>query len=109
MMGEHGTFWCPTLLAYVSGVDADKTDFTKRVVARHEESFQKALKQGVKIVFGTDAGAMEHGTQGGEFELMVQYGMAPIDAIRSATTVAARARPSTRQARPLSELLEGKS
>jgi imidazolonepropionase-like amidohydrolase len=89
LMKERGAFWCPTLIAYISGLDADKTDFTRRVVARHREAFQKALKQGVKIAFGTDAGAMEHGTQAGEFDLMVQYGMAPIDAIRSATTVAA--------------------
>ena len=89
LLKEHGTYWCPTMIAYVSGLEADKTDFTRRVVARHKESFQKAVKQRVKIVFGTVAGAMEHGTQAGEFDLMVQYGMTPIDAIRSATTVGA--------------------
>jgi imidazolonepropionase-like amidohydrolase len=89
LLKEHQTFWCPTLIAYIDGLESDKTDFTKRIVARHKESFQKALSAGVKIVFGTDAGAMEHGTQARELEVMVSYGMAPIDAIRSATTVSA--------------------
>ena len=40
---------------------------------------------GVKIVFGTDAGAFEHGTQAKEFVRMVEYGMSPLEAIRSAT------------------------
>jgi imidazolonepropionase-like amidohydrolase len=39
----------------------------------------------VKIVFGTDVGAFEHGTSFREFGRMVEYGMKPIDAIRSAT------------------------
>jgi imidazolonepropionase-like amidohydrolase len=89
LMKQHGTFWCPTMLAYVSGLDEDKTDFTERIIGRHKASFQKALHDGVKIVFGTDAGAMEHGTQAREFALMVAYGMAPADAIRAATTTAA--------------------
>jgi imidazolonepropionase-like amidohydrolase len=89
LLKEHQTFWCPTLIAYIDGVESDKTDFTRRIVARHKESFQKALHSGVKIVFGTDVGAMEHGTQARELEVMVSYGMTPIDAIRSATTVSA--------------------
>jgi len=39
----------------------------------------------VKIVFGTDASAFEHGTQAKEFIRMVEYGMSPLEAIRSAT------------------------
>jgi imidazolonepropionase-like amidohydrolase len=89
LMKERGTFYCPTMIAYVGGLKADKTDFTSRLVARHKDSFQRAMKAGVKIVFGTDAGAVEHGTQAGEFELMVSYGMSPLDAIRAATTRAA--------------------
>jgi imidazolonepropionase-like amidohydrolase len=89
LLKQHGTFYCPTLSAYVAGLKDDKTDFTSRVVARHKESFQRAHKAGVKIVFGTDAGAVEHGTQAVEFELMVQYGMSPLDAVRAATVNAA--------------------
>jgi len=89
LLKDHGTFYCPTLVAYVSGLKTDKTDFTSRIVARHKDSFQRALKAGVKVVFGTDAGAVEHGTQAAEFDLMVSYGMSPIEAVRSATTRAA--------------------
>lgn len=89
LLKQHGTYWVPTLTVYVAGLDADKTDFTRRIVDRHKQSFQKALARGVKIVFGTDAGAIEHGTQAVEFGRMVDYGMKPLEAIRSATTVAA--------------------
>jgi len=47
------------------------------------------MKLGVKICFGTDVGAFEHGTSAREFLKMVEYGMKPIDAIRSATVRAA--------------------
>jgi imidazolonepropionase-like amidohydrolase len=47
------------------------------------------MKMGVKIAFGTDVGAFEHGTSAREFVRMVDYGMKPIDAIRSATVTAA--------------------
>ena len=43
------------------------------------------MKLGVKIVFGTDVGAFEHGTSAREFVRIVEYGMKPLDAIRSAT------------------------
>ena len=49
------------------------------------------LKMGAKIAFGTDVGSFPHGTQNDEFELMVEYGMTRLDAIRSATSVAAEA------------------
>jgi imidazolonepropionase-like amidohydrolase len=89
LMKQHGTYWVPTLSVYAAGLDADKTDFTRRIVDRHKQSFQKALARGVKIVFGTDAGAFEHGTQAVEFGRMVDYGMKPLEAIRAATTGAA--------------------
>jgi imidazolonepropionase-like amidohydrolase len=47
------------------------------------------MKMGVKIAFGTDVGGFEHGTSFREFERMVEYGMTPLDAIRSATTTGA--------------------
>jgi imidazolonepropionase-like amidohydrolase len=89
LLKQHGTYWIPTLSVYAAGLDADKTDFTRRIVDRHKQSFQKALARGVKIVFGTDAGAIEHGTQAVEFGRMVDYGMKPLETIRAATTVAA--------------------
>ena len=67
------------------------TEFRRRIVAHHKEVFQKAIRAGVKICFGTDVGAFEHGTSAREFKLMVEYGMKPAEALRSATSVAAKA------------------
>lgn len=85
-LARSETYWVPTLITYVS---RQNTDFEKRFVAGHRLVFQKALKAGVKIAFGTDVGSFPHGTQNGEFDLMVAYGMSPLQAIRSATSVAA--------------------
>ena len=52
-------------------------------------SIAAAIKAGVRICFGTDTGVGPHGSNGEEFLLLEKLGMAPIDAIRSATTVAA--------------------
>lgn len=88
LMAERGTFWCPTLSVYATDDPQRMTDVRKRIVQRHKETFQKAMKMGVKIAFGTDVGAYEHGTSAREFVRMVEYGMKPIDAIRSATITA---------------------
>jgi len=85
LLVDHGTFWCPTLSVYLPESPEDDTELRRRIVARHKEVFQKAMKMGVKICFGTDVGAFEHGTSSREFVRMVEYGMKPIDAIRSAT------------------------
>lgn len=53
------------------------------------QGFAKALRAGVKLVFGTDAGVFPHGTNARQFRYMVKYGMTPLQAIQSATTVAA--------------------
>ncbi len=90
LMVEHGTFWCPTLSVYTVVNDPKQpTDMQQRIIESHKRVFQKAMKMGVKIAFGTDVGAFEHGTSAREFVRMVDYGMKPIDAIRSATTTAA--------------------
>ncbi|MEK6324830.1 MAG: amidohydrolase family protein [Acidobacteriota bacterium] len=89
LMVDHGTFWCPTLSVYFPESAEDNTEFRRRIIAHHKEVFQKAMKMGVKICFGTDVGAFEHGTSAREFLRMVEYGMKPIEAIRSATTRAA--------------------
>ena len=89
LLVEHGTFWCPTLSVYLPETPEDNTEMRRRIFAHHKEVFQKAMKMGVKICFGTDVGAFEHGTAAREFLKMVEYGMKPIDAIRSATVRAA--------------------
>jgi imidazolonepropionase-like amidohydrolase len=53
-------------------------------------TFAKAYKAGVKIVFGTDTGVSAHGDNAREFVLMVEAGMLPLEAIKSATSVAAK-------------------
>ena len=59
-------------------------------VALQKASLPRLLKAGVKIAFGTDAGAgPEHGSQAMEFKYLVDYGMTPAQALRSATAVAA--------------------
>ncbi|WP_350598561.1 amidohydrolase family protein [Pseudomonas sp. 65/3-MNA-CIBAN-0223] len=53
------------------------------------EGFRKAVKAGVKIAYGTDAGIYPHGKNARQFAYMVKYGMTPMQAIQSATVVAA--------------------
>lgn len=53
------------------------------------ENFRKAVKAGVKMAFGTDAGVCPYGTSGKQFAFMVKYGMTPMQAIKAATTSAA--------------------
>ena len=55
----------------------------------HRENFRKAVKAGVKMSFGTDAGVCPYGTAGKQFAFMVRYGMTPMQAIQSATSAAA--------------------
>jgi len=54
------------------------------------ENFARAVKAGVKIAFGTDAGVYPHGDNAKQFAIMVQYGMTPAGAIRAATSSAAQ-------------------
>ena len=55
-----------------------------------KSTFAKAYKAGVPIVFGTDSGVSAHGDNAQEFSLMVEGGMPPMEAIQSATSVAAK-------------------
>ena len=61
----------------------DETTEAQRIV------FEKAYAAGVPILYGTDAGVAPHGYNGRQFEVMVRRGMAPMDAIKAATSVAA--------------------
>lgn len=92
-MVKQGTWYCPTVAVYYTDWASADTPQGQRDRLRasvHEESFRKALKAGVKIVFGTDMGGIpwtEPIAQ--EFTRMVDLGMSPMDAIKSATTRAA--------------------
>jgi len=92
-MLKQGTWYVPTLSVYYTDWASPDTPEGKRDRLRasvHEVSFKKALKSGVKIVFGTDMGGIpwtEPIAQ--EFSRMVEFGMQPMDAIQSATSRAA--------------------
>jgi imidazolonepropionase-like amidohydrolase len=95
-MVRQGTWYCATLTPYYYWWAPPDTPEGKRDRARvavHGPSFQKALKAGVKIVFGTDAGSFEwtdpNSPIAAEFARMVEFGMTPTQAIRSATSVPA--------------------
>lgn len=91
LMAERGVYWCPTLsnMQPKYALAGHPEVFVERLMARHRGAFLKALRLGVKIAFGTDAGRVVHGTNAEEFELMVQAGMDPMRAIQAATSVAA--------------------
>ena len=55
----------------------------------HRQNFRKAVKAGVKLSFGTDAGVCPYDRSVRQFAFMVKYGMTPMQAIQSATTSAA--------------------
>ncbi|HEX9501124.1 MAG TPA: amidohydrolase family protein [Thermoanaerobaculia bacterium] len=92
-MVRQGTWLVPTLSVYYTHNDPPNTPSGKRDakrVAVHGPSFQKAIKAGVKIAFGTDAGGFSWDEpMAQEFARMTEFGMSPMDAIRSATSRAA--------------------
>jgi imidazolonepropionase-like amidohydrolase len=89
-MARRGIYWVPTIMvgAYVAPGRAG--NWTK-MVDTEKAAFQLALKKGVKIVLGTDAGGFDWRelNQAMEFDYYVKYGMTPMQAIRTATTTAA--------------------
>jgi imidazolonepropionase-like amidohydrolase len=68
---------------------ADFLEHDRGLGELHRRNFTKALRAGVKMSFGTDAGVCPHGINARQFALMVKYGMTPMQAIQSATSNAA--------------------
>ena len=94
---QTGAYYVPTLLAPAAAL-ADgqrgaltpaQYDKARLAAGNAEKSFAEAIRQNVKIAFGTDTGVSPHGRNAEEFALMVRNGMAPAAAIRSATVDAA--------------------
>ncbi len=97
LMLKHGTW----LVADIYNGDyteevGTRDGWSEEILRKNRETtdiqranFTKAVKAGVRIGFGTDAGIYPHGDNGRQFAYMVKYGMTPLGAIRSATIDAA--------------------
>jgi imidazolonepropionase-like amidohydrolase len=97
-MKKYDTYYVPTIMAGAWVAEKAKIDgfFPELVRPKAatigpliQKTFAKAYQSGIKIAFGTDSGVSAHGDNGLEFALMVEAGMKPIEAIRSATQNAA--------------------
>jgi len=91
LMKEKNVALCPTLAAgdaiqqyrgWKKGVDPEPQSITNK-----KKSFQLALQAGVTICMGGDVGVFSHGDNAREMELMVEYGMKPIDVLKSSTSI----------------------
>jgi imidazolonepropionase-like amidohydrolase len=86
---KQGVYWCPTIFVGVY-VAQGRGGIWPELVELEKAAFQSALRHGVKISYGTDAGGYAWTeNQAKELSIMVRYGMAPMKAIQSATSVAA--------------------
>ncbi|MBT8144414.1 MAG: amidohydrolase family protein [Gammaproteobacteria bacterium] len=98
LMKRMGTYYVPTISAgeWVAGkaeIPGFFPDLVRPKAAaigpQIQDTFARAYRAGVRIAFGTDSGVSAHGDNAREFQLMVEAGMPPMEAIRSATMTAA--------------------
>jgi imidazolonepropionase-like amidohydrolase len=74
-----------------NGTEQESLDKEKMIGLKQRQTFQRAVKAGVKMLFGTDAGVYPHGDNGRQFAKMVQWGMTPLQAIQASTLSASEA------------------
>lgn len=97
LMAEHGTHLVADIWSGDWMIEQGRRDgWSPSVMRKLEETtdvqrqgFAKAVEAGVRIAFGTDSGTYPHGMNARQFAYMVKFGMTPMEAIRSATLVAA--------------------
>jgi len=89
-MARRGIYWVPTITVGVYVAPGRSGNWPKMAEVQRE-NFPKAIKKGVKIALGTDAGGFDWKAlnEAKEFEYYLQYGMTPLQAIRSGTSTAA--------------------
>jgi len=88
LMVEHQVAFCPTITAGAGPWPPANPD--SPAAQRKKASFKAALDAGVTIISGSDVGTFPHGEEAREIEAMVAYGMPMVDALKSATSTAAR-------------------
>jgi imidazolonepropionase-like amidohydrolase len=94
LMAERKVAVCPTLAAGYSTAQytgwRPGSGSEPQGIQRKRASFKAALEAGVTILSGSDVGVFSHGENAKEIELMVEYGMKPVEAVKSATSIAGR-------------------
>ena len=96
---EHGTWFVMDIFntdftqafGRENGIQEDNLRKDREIAQIQRDNFRAAHRAGVRMAFGSDAGVMPHGSAGGQFRYMVEYGMTPMEAIQAATTNAAQA------------------
>ncbi len=94
---EHGTYLVMDIYnddyilgkAIEFGLPQENVEKEKKIGKLQRENFERAVKGGAKMAFGTDAGVYPHGDNAKQFFYMVKFGMTPAQAIRAATSNAA--------------------
>jgi imidazolonepropionase-like amidohydrolase len=90
LMAERGVAYVPTLAVNEALERLREQDSEHPAVVAKRNAFEAARRSGVTIANGSDIGPFPHGQNARELELLVEHGLTPLEALRAATSVAAR-------------------